>query len=225
MISIVIPCYGMNGKGIEFIKNNINHILNQDYQDYEIIISDNSMDCNICEAIRNLDNRIKYFKNIQKFGSSANTNYGISKCTGDLIKIIFQDDFLYSKNCLSQLAIQSKKTNAKWFIYPRIQKNGNKISQIINPYFNPYILQGFNTISAPSVIAFKKQDKVRFNEQLIWYMDVYFYYEMFMEFGYPEIINNAIIGINEWEGQVGKFITNEINYKEKTHIINTLGII
>jgi glycosyltransferase involved in cell wall biosynthesis len=211
----------MNGRGIEFIKNNITHILDQDYQDFEIIISDNSLDCELCESIKNIDSRIKYFKSI-KFGSSGNTNFGISKASGELIKVIFQDDFLYTKDCLSELVKQATKTDKQWFMYHRVQTNSE---EILTPHWNPYILHGFNTISAPSVVAFKKQNKVRFREQLVWYMDICFYYDMFMEFGEPELIKNAIIGISEWEGQVGKSITAEIYYREKDYIINTYGII
>ena len=41
-VSICIPTYDKNGENIEFIKECINSCLFQDYDDFEIIISDHS---------------------------------------------------------------------------------------------------------------------------------------------------------------------------------------
>ena len=42
LVSICIPCYEMNGKGVEFLNYSFEILKNQSYKNFEIIISDNS---------------------------------------------------------------------------------------------------------------------------------------------------------------------------------------
>ena len=43
-ISICIPCYEMSGKGHKYLEHNLNHIVSQNYKNFEVIISDQSQD-------------------------------------------------------------------------------------------------------------------------------------------------------------------------------------
>ena len=96
--SVAIPTYEMNGKGVEYLNFSLSMLKRQSFQDFEVVISDNSKDDNIkilCEKWSNyLD--IKYFNNdINKLDNpSANINNAMKNCTGDYIKILFLDDFL-----------------------------------------------------------------------------------------------------------------------------------
>ena len=111
--SICIPTWEVKGKGIEYLEHSFNILANQSFKDFDIIISDNSQDyeiadlCDIWGSI--LD--IKYFRNENGRGFIApNLNYGLKKCTGKYIKILFQDDFLYDIDSLE-------------IIYNKIQSN------------------------------------------------------------------------------------------------------
>ena len=204
MISIIIPTYEMEGHGSAFLLKNLNSILDQDFNDYEIIISDNSKSNIIRDTIEMVgDKRIKYFKSNKK-GISGNTNYGIDKANGDLIKILFQDDYFYTKNCLSKL-----NEIYNLYVFSRIHEKKGFISQKLIPVWNKDILLR-NTISAPSVISFPNNG-IKFDENLTWLMDVEFYHRLFLNYKEPLIIKDAVIGIYQWSGQV----TNKLSKTNK----------
>ena len=75
LLSIAIPSYEAKGFGVSYLEKNFNILLNQTFQDFEVVISDNSKDDNILNLTykynRILD--IKYFKN-HEIGMSKNTN-------------------------------------------------------------------------------------------------------------------------------------------------------
>lgn len=218
MISIVIPTYEMNGFGADFLRYNISRILQQDYHSYEIIVSDNSENLDIYNALRYFaDSRIRYYK-CDKKGSSANTNNGMKQAAGELIKIIFQDDYLYSQNCLSELLKAYKSTGKEWYAFTRVQVKNNKPSGRIIPYWNKDIPKGVNTISAPTAIAIKNGLDIWFDENLNWYMDTDFYTQLYNKYGEPFIIKNAVIASREWGGQVSETITKEVADKELTYL-------
>jgi glycosyltransferase involved in cell wall biosynthesis len=61
-ISVCIPSYEANGKGVQFLSKNIESILSQTYENIEIIISDHSKNNDIEIYVSSLNNpKIKYF--------------------------------------------------------------------------------------------------------------------------------------------------------------------
>ena len=47
LLSIAIPSYEAKGFGVSYLEKNFNILLNQTFQDFEVVISDNSKDDNI----------------------------------------------------------------------------------------------------------------------------------------------------------------------------------
>jgi len=230
-ISIVIPVYEMNGKGMDYLRNNIERILMQDYQNFEVIITDNSEGCSLCEMTRFeygiKDARIKYYKNKDKKGICANTNFGIKRCTGDLIKVIYQDDYLFLDNCLSEFnKFANEYPEKKWFAFSRRQIKNNEPCDIKHPKWNPYILQGINTISAPSVIGIRNMndESIYMDEALQMYADLSWFHRLFLKYGEPQYIHTTLIGVREWAGQAQHQISHEGLAKEKNYILDRYGI-
>jgi len=91
MVSVIVPCFNAS----ETIVCTLNSIINQTYDNIEIIIIDDGSYDNteeliksfICEAKHN----IKYYYQDNK-GVSAARNWGISKCGGDYITFLDADD-------------------------------------------------------------------------------------------------------------------------------------
>ena len=101
--SIAIPTYGYNGKGAEFLKFSLDILKKQTFKDFEIIISDHSIDNTISEILPKYSNNlnITYIKNdVGRGVISPNINNAMKECNGKYIKILFQDDFLYDYNSL-----------------------------------------------------------------------------------------------------------------------------
>lgn len=96
-ISVCIPVFNME----ETIGKTIESVLNQDFQNFELIILDNcSTDKTVEEINKFSDIRIKLFINDKNVGAYNNHNLAIKKCNYGWIKILHGDDVLFP-NCLS----------------------------------------------------------------------------------------------------------------------------
>ena len=98
LVSVIIPFY----KKHEYIYETIDSILNQTYQNFEIlIIHDDPLD----EKINNIlnlktkDERIKVISNQKNLGAGLSRNKGISQSVGEYIAFLDADD-LWSKDKL-----------------------------------------------------------------------------------------------------------------------------
>lgn len=91
--SILIPSY--NGKDV--IGNALKSIFDQDYKNYEIIVSDDASTDSTIKKIKSFrDKRIKLYKNKINLGYPGNLNACLSHAKGDIIYLLGQDDVLSS---------------------------------------------------------------------------------------------------------------------------------
>ena len=93
--SIIVPVYNVE----EYLANCLDSLLNQSYEDYEVIVvndgtKDNSQD--IIDEYVKKDNRIKGFKK-KNGGLSDARNYGVGKAKGDYLLFVDSDDSINSK--------------------------------------------------------------------------------------------------------------------------------
>ena len=91
-ISIIVPVY--NAKS--YLSRCIDSILNQTYQDFELIlVDDGSTDCSgeICDKYASNDIRIRVFHK-PNGGVSSARNLGLSKINGNYVIFVDSDDFL-----------------------------------------------------------------------------------------------------------------------------------
>ena len=82
----------------------IESLLRQSFGDYELIISDNASDdetSDICQAYKNADPRIRYFRQSNNIGLTANHNFTLRQAAGELFKWVAADD-LYAKDLLRE---------------------------------------------------------------------------------------------------------------------------
>ena len=215
-ISICIPTWEVRGEGAGYLEHTFNILANQIFTDFNIIISDNSQDDsiqNISEKWSNVLN-IKYFKNENGRGKIApNLNYGLSKCDGQYIKILFQDDFLYDIDSLQLIYNYIQlNPNTKWLLTGCCHtEDAVTFEKVMQPVYHDKIYLGYNTISCPSVMTIKNDEEMLiFDENLIWLVDVDYYKKCFDKFGLPDIINDIIIVNREQPNRVTKSITQEI---------------
>ena len=95
-ISIAIPTCESKGRSVEFLDDLFRTIEIQTFKDFEVVVSDHSKDDKLVDVIDDFQYKfdIKYVKNKNDFGNGpANTNNAIRNCSGDIIKVMFQDDF------------------------------------------------------------------------------------------------------------------------------------
>ena len=106
-ISIIIPVYNSE----KYIRRCLNSILNQTFQDFEIIlIDDNSKDNSlkiVSEIEKTHKDKIKILKNAKNVGARASRNKGLKIASGEYITFIDKEleeqlNFLSIVNCLQR---------------------------------------------------------------------------------------------------------------------------
>lgn len=224
MISIIIPCYEMHGKGVEFLSELLESIVMQKYSDYEVIITDNSEDHAIEVYLQENweTDDFTYVRNDNK-GFAANMNYGMKFAKGEIIKPMAQDDTFLDKHTLGNIAASFNSPNG-WTVCRSVMKGMEDwVHYPHNHRGYKELLEGENTYGCPSAIAFLKCE-LEFDQELIWLMDCDFYARLVKKFGWPAYLDDGIM-IRQWHGQitrnegVGQIRLNEQEYCRKKHLI------
>jgi GT2 family glycosyltransferase len=207
----------MNNLGATFLYFNLSKILFQTHEDIEVIISDHSRNdsiLNICKDFfkRGLD--ITYIKNENMVGnSSANLNEAIKSAKGDIIKVIFQDDFLYHDQSIEDIVKEYQKgDDVKWLVTSCCHtEDGSLYYNYMDPEYTLNILEGNNRISSPSVLSFiNSEDKLLFDPDFIWLMDCDYYYRMYQKYGAPFYLKSTNVVNRHWGGQLTKILPKDI---------------
>lgn len=90
-VSVGLPVYN----GEKYLEQAIVSVLDQTYQDFELIISDNASTDRtqeICQVYAAQDNRIRYYRNERNLGAAPNFNRVFELASGEYFKWIASDD-------------------------------------------------------------------------------------------------------------------------------------
>lgn len=220
-LSIAIPTWECNGRGNEFLDDLLRTIEIQHFKDFEVVISDHTINDDILEKVQEFQDKfeIKYIKNpINRGNSPYNLNKAIENCSGEIIKIMFQDDFFYDDEAFEKIYYCLADSDKKWLLNGcnHTKDHGNSFYWDMIPSFNDNLLMGVNTISSPSVVAFKRDSEIKFDENLVYLMDVDYYYAMRDKYGDPIIYNDILIS-NRFphENSISNSIENKDDIIEK----------
>ncbi len=211
MISICIPTYAMNGKGVEMLKRCLDSIKDQTYRDFEIVISDNTQGetgLKIEELVNSYDLPIKYFYNPRN-GVCANTNEALKHAKGDLIKVIYQDDQLADDNALERMI---GAFNGIWQI--------TGCDNNPNPLITGDLHKGNNKLGSPSCLTIKRDNVIAFDESLKWLLDCDYYKRLIDLYGEPQILN----GVNILIGTGSHQVTNNLSDEQKKNEVIKLTL-
>jgi glycosyltransferase involved in cell wall biosynthesis len=178
MISIVIPVYSKMKNGEFFLGRCLESIKSQSYTDYEIVMT-------------------------HEGNSPHNTNLGMKKAKGDLIKILHQDDYFTHENALKEIVDNFK---GDWLI--------TGCSNNLYPMYTGDIYLGNNKLGAPSVLTIRNGLDMYFDEDLVWLFDCDFYKRMYDKYGEPTILMGNNVTIGEGEHQATHLIVNTEKDKE-----------
>jgi len=148
MISILIPIYN----GIEFINESVNSVIEQTYEDWELIIAvnghpENSEVFQIANKFANKDPRIRVYDMYQLKGKSVTLNEMIKLCNHDYVALLDVDDIWLPKKLEFQVTkIQDYDvigTQCVYFgnmngIVPKIPLGdiSNQDFRLVNPIIN-----------------------------------------------------------------------------------------
>src|SRR3989344_517686 len=217
-LSICIPTYEMRGEAKRVLTRSFDILKKQTFKDFEVVVSDNSEDDIIKNLCKNSEYQllnINYFKNPRK-GIAQNTNEAIKNAKGEIIKILYMDDYLANENSLQRIVENFKG----YWLVTGCEHDDNK--HRYNPHYPKYnkkIYYGKNPLGSPSVLAIKNGNPLLFDENMTWLLDCDYYKRMHDKYGEPNILNevNVIIGISEH--QVTNILSNFVKKKEYLYML------
>jgi len=151
--TIVIPTYNR----ADLLPEAIQSVLNQSFQDFEIIVVDNFSSDNTPEIMAQFqgDARIRYFRNEKNMERAFSRNVGLHNGTGTFLTLLDSDDVMYP-DCLEdayQYVQAHPETRVFHNLYEMIDQEGKPSKPIqLAPLVNQYkqICQG-NFISCIGV--------------------------------------------------------------------------
>lgn len=218
-LSVCIPSYAMGGHGAEFLRQSLDVLAGQAFDDFEVIVSDQSED----KAIRDLcagyaGMNLHHLQTAHlKRQASANTNAAIEAARGEVVKVLFQDDFLNGSAALGQIARAFDR--ADWCLTGSAHSHdGQTINRPMVPRYHDRIHFGKNTVSSPSVLAFRRDSAPRFDENLVWLMDVDFYKRCADLWGLPAILPDPLAVNRLHESQVSAGVGSDLVRQELRYI-------
>lgn len=232
-VSICIPAY----KHPHFLKRCLDSVLEQDFSDYEIVITDDSPDNTLQKLVSATynDDRIRYYKNEKPLGSPRNWNEAIRKAQGEYIKILHHDDWLASPQSLKKYVAMfdnNPDVNIAFSGCCDVKENGDKKIHTASSSFlkklgkEPETVYRGNQLGAPSVCVFRNRRNYLFNPHLIWLVDTDFYIRVIAENGKfiysPELLVN--IGISEHQITQSDLASYNIRLKERMLLFNQYNL-
>lgn len=105
LLTVVMPVYN----GQEYLKEAINSVLEQSYQNYELIIIDDGSTDDSVEIIKSYkDSRIRFLQNGANYGVGYTRNVGLDEAKGDFLAWMDCDDLIHPKRFEKQIDLLTK---------------------------------------------------------------------------------------------------------------------
>lgn len=216
LLSIAVPTHEME-EGEYFFRRLLDSLWNQSFQDFEIVVTDNSDNYDIRRLCEWYKTGIKYSHNSRK-GMAPNTNEAIKRSEGDYIKILYMDDYMVDDFALEKL---TQHLTGHWIVSGCAHTiNGEDYFNNHYPRYSEDIHLGNNTIGSPSVLTIKNEDPLLFDEEMTWLLDCDLYKRYYDKHGPPMIIDevNVIIGLHN--GQMTHIMGEERKQREYEYMKN-----
>ena len=224
-VSFCIPTYESKGKAQRYLFDIFYALANQTNKDFNVWISDHSKTDVVLEACKEYANEfeINYVKNEDKRGQiSANTNCALRHADGEILKVMFQDDFILTKNLVEELD-KAFVDEVDWAVtgFAHTLDEGHTHYNPKIPEYNDRLLEGVNTLSSPSILAMRNGIDEYFDEKLTMLMDCDMYYRLYKYHGDPAVLTDYHISNREHQNQTQRtyehLIPTEIDYLKEKH--------
>ncbi len=128
LVSVIIPYFNKKS----YIKETIQSILSQTYENFEIILiydDESHDDLELIKQIQNTDKRIKLLINQKKLGVGESRNVGIKKANGEYIAFLDADDIWKKEKIEYQLHfMETNKALISHTSYEVLNKNNEVLN-------------------------------------------------------------------------------------------------
>ena len=129
LISIIMPTYNC----AKFIKETIQSVINQTYENWELVIVDDCSNDNTEEIVASFnDKRIKYHRLEKNSGAAIARTTAMKMATGNYMAFLDSDDLWKKDKLERQLAfMKNNNYNFTCTAYEQIDEEGNKLNKTI----------------------------------------------------------------------------------------------
>ena len=230
-ISICIPAY----KRIQFIDRLLASIKNQNFKDFEVIVSDDSPGEEVRELCMKYENSFKiiYHKNLQALGTPENWNEAIRKSKGEWIKLMHDDDWFADANSLQLFANAALVSSSKFIFaaYRNIFLAENREEVVtISPLRkwllknNSATLLSKNVIGPPSVCMHRNDGRFWYDKKTKWVVDIDFYIQRLAVESFHYIDEFCVsVGISEDHVTQDCVRKPEVEIPENFYLLDKIG--
>lgn len=182
-VSVCIPTY----RRPDLLQRCLESLRIQDYQDFEIIVTDDSPDMEVETVCRNsgFDKRLRYSRNARPLGSPENWNAAMRLARAPLVKMLHHDDWLAEPYSLRTLASLLDDHPAAGLAFSATRNTSSRdipgrlhrpcVESLKMMVRDPRIILLGNFIGAPSVTIHRNQPNLEFDPRLKWLVDIDFY--------------------------------------------------
>lgn len=226
-VSICIPAY----KQLEYLKKCLDSVLQQDFKDFELIISDDTPDSSIEQFIKTIlkDFPYSYTRNSPALGTPENWNAAIGKAIGKYIKILHHDDFFTRPDSLKLMVEEIEKKQASflfcqtdvWNVKSQMHRiHGLSGKQLELLKRKPQFLFFKNMIGAPSATLYINNKAFSYDKRFKWLVDIDLYMQYLFhsqKLAYIEL--PLICTAHDMEGQVTGSVINDKETQIKEHVL------
>jgi hypothetical protein len=202
--SIICPVYKMNDNLCEkFLIEYCINLLGQTNKNFEIIVSDQSEGDtfkNICDTFSYKLN-INFIKNI--FGAKIaanNVNNAIKHAKGNLVKILFVDDFFVDSKALDKIKVAFEQNKDKNWLIAGYTHTNYEVTSFFNhklPRYNELHVLGDNSTGTPSNYTVRRNCALEMDENLMWIVDGEYFYRSYYHYGMPIMLDDILVCFRE----------------------------
>ena len=133
LVSIITPLYN----GEKFIKDTIESVLSQTYENWEMFIVDDCSKDNglkIVERYAKKDTRIKLIKLSKNGGGAVARNRAIEETEGKYIAFLDSDDFWHPEKLEKQIKFMKENDyDFTYTWYEKMNEDGKQLNEIVKP--------------------------------------------------------------------------------------------
>lgn len=198
-ISIVCPIYTMkDGLAEKFLVEYLSQFFYQTHRDFELVFSDQSPGDNLKDIIDTFRYiyDIKYVKNTSGIKNAANNvNNAIPHATGDIVKLLYMDDFFIDHDALTKIDHAFNNSSGKWLIagFGHCNQDRTQYFNFRTPWYGNRYVNGDNTTGNPSNYAVRRECALAMDENLLWIVDGEYFYRSYYHYGDPIMIQDFLV--------------------------------
>lgn len=193
-ISVITPVHNMDNRAY-FLDRLESSLKAQSFKDFEWVITERGK-------------------------MAENTNLGIKEAKGEIIKILFMDDYFLSPDALQHIADEFK---GGWMATGCMHDSSQAPYErfLYDPHYPRWDREvpfGKNTIGSPSVVAFENNNPLLFDENLSWLLDCELYGRLYDRYGEPTLLEYLDVAIGTGPHQTTHIMSNEEKWAEHEYL-------